>query len=141
MASDASSEIDAASDKIAALEALRDDMQTADSVGETRLSAFFHKVRTSSNKTKRVTAFYNVEDRRVVVDHVSKLSAGTWSPQTRDAFDGLLSMSVQPFMSAADFFERIDEELSQEILHCKRRRTRLEAQQARQEQRADSRLQ
>jgi len=99
-----------------ALKALRDEVVEGDSIGETRLAELFHEVRTSSPRSwDSATAFIDINDGEAVVDHVSRLREGSWSPETRDRFDALVSISIDPFQSTKEFKQVARFNLNQKI--------------------------
>lgn len=109
---DVEAKIEATNAEIAAIEDLEDEIKNAETIGETRLSGLFHEARTTSKgHWKTVSAFCNIEDGEIVVDHLDKLSAGGWSPETRNRYDVILSVGVRPFMATDDFQNRIENEL------------------------------
>lgn len=102
--------------QIDALEDLRHEVMEADSIGDTRLSELFHEARTNRPDVwNSATAFIVVEDGEAVVDHVSKLREGSWSPETRDRFDALISVGVRPFMDTAEFRDWVDYQVQEAI--------------------------
>jgi hypothetical protein len=106
-------EYDAVAD---ALEQLRDELLEADSIGETRLSELCHEARTNRPDTwNSATAFVDVDEGEAVVDSVSKLREGSWSPETRDRYDALVSVGVRPFMETSMFRSWAGDDLRQAI--------------------------
>jgi hypothetical protein len=103
----------------AALESLDEAMQNCDSVGDTRLSGLFHEARTTSpGYWKTVTAFCDLDaNGELEVTKVSKLSDGRWAPETRDAHDVVLNMSINPFMRGDYFCDRVRDDISKKIRH------------------------
>ena len=90
-----------------ALEDLLAEVETADSIGETRLSTLFHEARTNSAEgTAYVTTFIDVEDGVAVVRDV-KLRDGQWSAEMRSQYDALLSVLVEPLMDSSEFTETL----------------------------------
>lgn len=86
-----------------ALDQLRDNLLTADSIGKTKLSGLFHEARTTGDDRATATAFVDVEDGEAVVDGVSILREGQWTPETRDMHDELLNVPTKPFMTSREF--------------------------------------
>jgi len=102
--------------EVEALETLQEEIKTCGGIGDTILSGLFHEARTDSGQHwKKVTAFCNIEDGELVVDHTDKLSDGRWAPQTRKAHDVLISVRVQPFMSTEEFKHKVESDLQQAI--------------------------
>jgi hypothetical protein len=103
----------------AALESLDETMQNCDSVGETRLSGLFHVARTTSQRHwKTVTAFCDLDDDgELQVTKVSKLNDGRWAPETRNAHDVILNMSINPFMRGDYFCDRVRDDISEQVRH------------------------
>lgn len=94
--------------KADALEALLEEIKTAETIGETRLSKLFHEARTTSKRQwSTVTAFVDIEDGEAEVRSIDKLSAGTWSPETRERYDLVLSVGIRPFMDSEMFVDTI----------------------------------
>jgi len=111
---DVEAKIEATNAEIEAIEALEDEIQNADAIGDTRLSGLFHEARTTSARHwKTVSAFCNIEDGEIVVDHLDKLSDGRWSPETRNRYDVVLHVGIRPFMSSSEFRQTIKDELWQ----------------------------
>jgi hypothetical protein len=113
----------------AALESLDETMQNCDSVGETRLSGLFHVARTTSQRHwKTVTAFCDLDDDgELQVTKVSKLNDGRWAPETRDAHDVILNMSINPFMRGDYFCDRVRDDISEQVRHIGTKIRRLES--------------
>jgi len=100
--------------EIEAIEALENEIQNAETIGETRLSGLFHEARTTKKgHWKTVSAFCNIENGELVVDHLDKLSDGRWSPQTRNRYDVILSTGVIPFMESERFRQSMKDNLWQ----------------------------
>jgi len=100
--------------EIEAIEALEEEIRTADTIGDTRLSKLFHEARTTSaSYWSTATAFCQIEDGEVVVKSLDKLSDGRWAPETRHRFDVILSVGIRPFMSSELFIDAIESELWQ----------------------------
>jgi hypothetical protein len=112
----------------AALESLDETMQNCDSVGETRLSGLFHVARTTSQRHwKTVTAFCDLDDDgELAVTSVCKLSDGRWAPETRDAHDVIINMSINPFMRGDYFCHCVRDDISEKIRHIDTKIRRLE---------------
>lgn len=106
-------EYDAVAD---ALEALREEVMEADRIGDTQLSKLFHEARTNRpDAWKSATAFIDIEDGEAVVDSVSKLRDGRWSPETRNRHDALVTVGVRPFMGTSEFKAAVRDDLEQRI--------------------------
>ena len=100
------------SEEVTAIEEVEQELQNADSIGDTRLSKLFHEARTTSNDHwQTVSAFCNIIDGELTVDHLDKLSAGRWSPETRQRYDVIISVGIRPFMRPDDFKDRMKSEL------------------------------
>jgi hypothetical protein len=111
----------------AALESLDEAMQNCDSVGDTRLSGLFHEARTTSpSHWRTVTAFCDLEDGELQVTTICKLSDGRWAPETRDAHDVVLNMSINPFMRGDYFCHCVRDDISEKIRHIGTKIQRLE---------------
>lgn len=99
-----------------ALEDLRDEVREADSIGETRLSKLFHEARTSRKRTwKSATAFIDIEDGEAVVDSVSKIRDGRWTPETLAAHDTTITVPVRPFMDTQMFRRAVADRINQTL--------------------------
>jgi len=111
---DVEAKIDATNAEIAAIEALEDEIDNAETIGETRLSGLFHEARTTSKgHWKKVSAFCNIEDGEIVVETLDKLSDGRWSPETRNRYDVVISVGIRPFMESSEFRRAAKDDLSQ----------------------------
>jgi hypothetical protein len=112
----------------AALESLDETMQNCDSVGDTRLSGLFHEARTTSpGYWTTVTAFCDLDaDGELEVTSICKLSDGRWAPETRDAHDVILHMSINPFMRGDYFCDRVRDDISEQVRHIGTKIRRLE---------------
>lgn len=111
---DVEAKIEATNAEIEAIEALEDEIKNADAIGDTRLSGLFHEARTTSKgHWKKVSAFCNIEDGEIVVDHLDKLSDGRWSPETRNRYDLVISVGIRPFMDSAEFRRAASDDLRQ----------------------------
>jgi len=108
-----------------AYDELKSELEEAERVGETRLSELFHEARTTRSHWKTVSAFCRVSESdesgeaEVEVDHIDKLSDGRWSPETRQRYDLVLSVPVQPFMEADGFRSYVRGDL-QRAMHSAR---------------------
>lgn len=103
--------------EIEALEALKEEVQTAERIGDTKLSSLFHEARTNRAGTwTKASAFVNIEDGEAVVEKVSKLREGRWAPRTRDRYDAVISVGVRPFMETDVFKSLVRDSLSQQIM-------------------------
>lgn len=99
-----------------ALEELREEVLEADQIGETRLSKLFHEARTNRKSTwNKATAFVDIEDGEAVVDSVSKLRDGRWSPETTKQHDAVVSVGIRPFMATDVFQSMVRDSLEQAI--------------------------
>jgi hypothetical protein len=85
-------------------------LESAERIGETRLSKLFHEARTTrKGHWKTVSAFCRISESEesdeavVEVDHLDKLSEGRWRPEVRRRYDLVLSVPVRPFMEADTF--------------------------------------
>ncbi len=124
----ASSQVERQREIKAALESLDEAMQNCESVGDTRLSGLFHEARTTSTRHwKTVTAFCDLDaDGELEVTKVSKLSDGRWAPETRDAHDVILNMSIDPFMRGDYFCHCVRDDISEKVRHIDTKIRRLE---------------
>lgn len=103
-----------------ALEDLRDEVNNADSIGETRLSELFHEARTNRPDIwKSASAFVDIEDGEAVVKDVSKLRDGRWAPEVRDRHDAVVSVGVRAFMETDIFKSLARDDLHQRIQAAK----------------------
>lgn len=102
--------------EIEVLEDLDEDVQDADSIAETVLSELFHEARTTSKRHwKSASAFVNIDEDGIDVDHVEKISDGHWSPETRNRYDAIVSVPILPFMVTPEFKQAVRAELRQQI--------------------------
>lgn len=100
--------------EIDAIAELEIEIMESDSIGETRLSGLFHEARTTSaDHWSSVSAFCQIEDGEVVVDHLDKLSDGRWAPEVRDRYDVIIGVSIRPFMDSQQFRHAVESEISQ----------------------------
>lgn len=111
------------------IEEMRDNVQEADSLGDTQFSELFHEARTSKNNWSKATAFCDCGGDSVTVENVGRLLEGEWSPETRRNYDFAVSLPVRPFMSTDVARRQIIDGLMQalqgkvqSIEHAKRRR-------------------
>lgn len=108
--------VDECNQKIQAYEDLQTELKEAENVGDTRLSKLFHECRThSKDNWSSASAFLNIEDGKVVVDHVSKIREGSWRPETKRQYDTVLSHGIRPFLESDMFKTLIDRRLSDRV--------------------------
>lgn len=102
---------------IAAVEAFKAEIKSAETLGETALSGLFHEARTNKKSVwSGATAFCDIVDGEVVVDDVRKIREGDWTPETRERYDMLLTLPVRPFMETDICKSFIRDNLEQKLL-------------------------
>ena len=107
-----------------ALDALRDTLKEADSVGETPLSGHFYEVRMSnSDRFKKVTAWLDIEDGEAFVSGISKLTQGHWRPETRNSHDASVDLSPRHFMSSEEYILHAGDQIGEAAMHERRKAT------------------
>lgn len=95
--------------EIAALEELREELEQADTVGDTRLSKLFHEARTAdTNIYSGATCSLGLEDKAYVID-ITKTRPGEHLRDTPGF--AAVGCPVKPFMTGERFVDIIDERL------------------------------
>jgi hypothetical protein len=113
-------------------------IQSADAIGETKLSGVFHKARTTrKGKWTTVSAFCKIEDGEVVVKEVSGLRDGRWSPDKRSRYDLVIHVNVRPFMSTREFKRCVDDRINGKLQALQTTKMNIRDRERREEYHAD----